>query len=62
MPESVFSQAIHAGSLASSVLILGILLNQHKVFIRMKDRLDVLWHKHQEEKGEPFIPLDNGHS
>ena len=40
--------------------ILGVVLKQHKVFVRMKDRLNTLWFHHCEEKKEPYIPLENG--
>lgn len=40
--------------------ILGIVLHQHKVFVRMKDRLNVLWRKHLTDAGRPeeYVPLE----
>lgn len=58
--ESVWVQAMHGVSTVGVLAILGITLNQHKIFVRMKDRLNVLWFHHCKSKDEPFTALENG--
>ena len=50
----------HGVQITVSLLILGILLKQHKVWIRIKDRVNTLWAKHCQETGDNFVPLENG--
>lgn len=58
--ESPITVTIHIATLGGIVTILGVLLKQHKVWTRMKDRCNTLWAKHCMETKELFIPLDNG--
>jgi hypothetical protein len=58
--ETLGSQISHWLSTGGVFAILAILIKQHTVWTRMKDRINVLWHKHCREKGERFVPLDNG--
>lgn len=52
--------SIHGLTLGGIVLILGLLLKQHKVWIRMKDRVNSMWRKHCHDNNEYFEPLENG--
>lgn len=58
--ESGITLTLHGVQLGISVAVLGILLNQHKVWIRVKDRVNTLWQDYCDHKKVPFIPLDNG--
>ena len=58
--ESPITLTIHGITLAGIVCIIGILLKQHKVWIRLKDRMNSLWRKHCKEIGEEYVPLENG--
>jgi hypothetical protein len=58
--ETPITLTLHGLTFGCVFAILGILLHQHKIWIRVKDRLDSLWAKRCEETGERFVPLDNG--
>lgn len=60
--ESTFANVTHGLTLVGIFGIGGMLLREHKVFVRMKDRLNTLWYHHCVEKKEPYVSLDNGHS
>jgi hypothetical protein len=59
--ETVASQIAHWMTFGMVTAILGFTLKQHKVWIRMKDRMNTLWHEHTKKTGEKYIPLENGH-
>jgi hypothetical protein len=59
--ESLLSQATHIGSLASSIAVLGLLLNQHKIWIRLKDRVNDMWKDYCDAHDIPYTKIDNGH-
>lgn len=61
MNEGPVTISLHVATLVGIFGVLGILLNQHKVWIRMKDRLNTLWKEHCKQTGEDFVRLDNGH-
>lgn len=58
--EGVLATAFHGVSLGTSIVMLGLLLNQHKVWVRMKDRLNQLWRRHCNANGDEYTPLENG--
>lgn len=58
--ESSFTLTLHGLTLAGIVVLLGFSASQHKVWVRMKDRINALWFKHCKDTGERFEPLDNG--
>lgn len=58
--ESPITLTIHGIQLTATLSVLGVVLKQHKVWTRMKDRLNTLWYKHTKETGDKFIPLENG--
>jgi hypothetical protein len=60
MSESLASQVFHGLSFGTTILILGILLRQHKIWTRVKDRLDELWAEYCKSKGIRFKPIENG--
>lgn len=60
MTENAITITFHGLTFGGTVLILGILLNQHKVWVRMKDRLNTLWKKHCQQTGDDYVPLENG--
>lgn len=51
---------LHSLTLTGVFAVLTILLREHKVWVRMKDRINTLWHRHCKETGDAFVPLDNG--
>ncbi len=51
---------LHSLTLAGTVAILMLMLREHKIYIRIKDRLNTLWYHHCKEKGDPYTPIDNG--
>lgn len=58
--ESPITLTIHGVQLVATCTVLGVVLKQHKVWIRLKDRMNTLWRKHCEKTGDPYVPLDNG--
>ena len=63
MLESPLTLTFHGIQITLSVatlLLLAPVLKQHKVWIRVKDRINTLWHKHCEETGDQYVSLDNG--
>jgi hypothetical protein len=60
MGEGPITLTLHGLTFGGIVMILAVSLRQHKIWTRMKDRLNTLWYHHCEAKGEPFVPLDNG--
>jgi hypothetical protein len=61
MSEGPLTLSLHGLTLGGIVMILGMLLKQHKVWVRLKDRVNTLWRKHCKETGDDFVPLENGH-
>lgn len=60
MGEGPVTLTIHGVSLGLSILIVSILLKEHKVWTRMKDRVNQLWFDRCHSKGDRFVPLENG--
>lgn len=60
MGETPITLTLHGLTLAGIVFIGGMLLKQHKVWIRMKDRVNDLWSDRCHAKGERFVSLENG--
>jgi hypothetical protein len=60
MGETPITLTLHGLTLAGMLFIIGILLHQHKVWTRMKDRVNNLWQEYCGEKDIPYVPLDNG--
>lgn len=58
--ESPLTITIHVAQFTATLGVLGILLKQHAIWTRMKDRLNSLWRKHCKEIGEEYVPLENG--
>ena len=58
--ESTLTITLHGVTLASTLTIIGILLKEHKVWIRMKDRLNQLWMDRCKAKGDDYVALGNG--
>jgi len=58
--ESGFTLTIHSLQLAVSVSILGLVLTQHKIWIRLKDRMNTLWSDRCKKTGDRYVPLENG--
>lgn len=59
--ESPITLTIHSLTLGGIVFIAGLLMREHKVYVRVKDRLNTLWHDRCRIKGDDYVPLDNGH-
>ncbi len=60
MHESVTSIAFHGLSFSTTLLILGIVLKQHKIWTRVKDRLDNLWADYCKAHNINYKPIENG--
>lgn len=60
MNEGALSLTFHGVSLAASLAVLGIILKQHKVWVRMKDRVNQLWYSHCKTTGDKYESLENG--
>jgi hypothetical protein len=58
--ETLASQIAHWAGTAGTFAILTILVKQHTIWVRLKDRLNTLWRKHCRETGQDYVPLDNG--
>ncbi len=58
--ESGLTLTFHGVQLAVSISVLGLVLTQHKIWIRLKDRVNTLWGKHCDETGDKYVPLENG--
>jgi hypothetical protein len=43
-----------------TLAVLGVVLREHKVWVRLKDRVNTLWQRHCATTGDAFIPLENG--
>lgn len=61
MNEPWLAQIEHHLNLGTSLVILGFLVTQHKIWVRMKDRLNQLWRRHCQTTGDEYTPLENGH-
>jgi len=62
MPETAITLTLHGVTTGGVLLLLGIALKQHKVWVRMKDRMNSLWRSYCKEHDEHYVPLENGHS
>jgi hypothetical protein len=49
-------------TLGGILLVCGILLRNHKIIIRAKDRLNDLWWDRCTQRRELYTPLENGQS
>lgn len=59
--ESTFTLIEHHATFGIVAFIALALLRQHKVYIRMKDRLNTLWRDRCRLKDDDYTPLENGH-
>jgi len=58
--EGPVTITLHAASFGGIIFIAGILLREHKVWIRIKDRINQLWKDRCDERGDNYVPLENG--
>lgn len=58
--ETPVTLTVHGLTLGGIVLILGLLFKQHKIWTRMKDRLNQLWFHHCVKSGDKYEPIENG--
>jgi hypothetical protein len=58
--ESALTLTIHGVQLTATMSVLGVLLHQHKIWTRLKDRVNTLWEKHCQKTGDKYVPLENG--
>jgi len=56
--ESGITLTIHGLTLGGICAILLLLFNQHKIWVRMKDRVNELWREYCERHETVFISLD----
>lgn len=56
--ENGFTLTLHGLTFGFIAAILGLLLQQNKVWTRMKDRVNSLWKEYCDEKDIPFVSLD----
>jgi len=52
---------ISALSAAGVFTLIGFALKQHKIFVRIKERLDHVWSDYCHKHKIRFVPLENGH-
>jgi len=50
----------HGIQIGLLVFLISLVLSQHKIWVRMKDRLNSLWYEHCKSKNEKFVSLENG--
>ena len=50
---------LNVATLASVLAGISLVLRQHKIWVRMKERLNTLWFYHCKASGDPYAPLDN---
>lgn len=50
----------HAVDTIVMVLIFVGVADKHTLWVRMKDRMNILWAKHCKESGDPYVALENG--
>lgn len=58
--ESGLTLTLHGLTFGGIVVIVALLLQQHKVWVRMKDWVNELRAEYCERHDIPFTPLDNG--
>ena len=58
--ETLATQIAHWWTAGMVTALVGFALREHKVWVRMKDRVNSLWYHRCKETGEKFIPLENG--
>lgn len=51
--------SVLATSIAQLLLIGGFILHQNTIWVRVKDRLNMLYKEYCEKHGIPYISLDN---
>lgn len=60
MGEGPITLSIHGLTLAGIFGILAILFKQHKVWVRLKDRVDALWADYCRAHGIGYKAIENG--
>lgn len=60
MTETIASQIAHWLTLGMVATILGFTLKQHKVWVRLKDRVNTLWSDRCTQTGDRYFPLEDG--
>lgn len=58
--ESSLTLLEHHATFGLVIFIAGLVLREHKVYVRVKDRLNTLWHDRCRAKGDDYVPIDNG--
>jgi len=58
--EGTVSLALHGLSFTATLMVLGIIAREHKIWVRMRDRLNTLWWRHCQTTGDKYDPLENG--
>lgn len=58
--ETWLTQVEHHVSFGVIMLVGGIFLKNHRLFIRAKERLNDLWWDRCAVKREPYTPVENG--
>lgn len=60
--ETGLTLTLHGVTLAATLAVLGVVLAQHRVWTRMKDRINDMWKEYCDSKKIRFTTLDeNGH-
>jgi uncharacterized membrane protein len=58
--ESMATQIAHWVTMGGVLTLVGFALKQHKVFIRIKDRVNSMWWDHCTKHAIKYEPLENG--
>ena len=53
---------VNTGLLVAFLKVGRPFLREYRIYSRLKERMNTLWHRHCADTGELFIPLENGNS
>lgn len=60
MGETPFTITLHGLTLGAVVIILGLILKEHKTYTHIKERVNQLWYHHCVKSGDKYESVDNG--
>lgn len=60
MGETPITLTLHGVTLGAVLIMLGMMFKQHRVWTRLKDRVNTMWFHHCVKSGDHYESLDNG--
>ena len=60
LQEDILTQIERHVTLTAVLAVLGFTFAQHKIWVRMQDRLNAVWHEYCDRHNIPFEKLENG--